>query len=58
MDDTPAEESLEFVRGSHLGPTYAGTAFDYSNETTPFTRESGYDRIPDIEANRDAFAIV
>ena len=22
------EESLEFVRGSHLGPTFAGTVFD------------------------------
>ena len=30
LDDTPAEDSLEFVRGSHLGPVYAGTAFDYA----------------------------
>ena len=58
LEDTPAEESLEFVRGSHLGPTYAGTAFDYENETTPFTDEPGYEPIPDIEADRDAFDIV
>ena len=38
VDDTPADESLEFVRGSHVGPTYAGTAFDYDDETAPFAR--------------------
>ena len=58
LHDTPAEESLEFVRGSHLGPTYSGTAFDYDNETTPYTDQPGYAPIPDIEADRDAFDIV
>jgi ectoine hydroxylase-related dioxygenase (phytanoyl-CoA dioxygenase family) len=59
VDDTPAEESLEFVRGSHLGPTFAGTAFDYRDETTPFAAASdGFARIPDIEADRGAFDIV
>lgn len=58
LDDTPAAESLEFVRGSHLGPTYAGTAFDYNDETTPHTPLDVYDRIPDIEANRGDFDIV
>ena len=58
LDDTPAEESLEFVRGSHLGPTYAGTAFDYGDETTPYAHaRDGYDRIPDIEADREAHDI-
>ena len=59
LDDTPAEDSLEFVRGSHLGPVYAGTAFDYADETTPYASASeGYARIPDIEADRAAFDIV
>ncbi len=58
LEDTPADESLEFVRGSHLGPTYAGTAFDYHDETTPYTPLDVYDRIPDIEADRASFDIV
>lgn len=58
LDDTPADESLEFVRGSHLGPTYAGTAFDYEDETSPYAPLEVYDRIPDIEADRAAFDIV
>lgn len=53
---TPIEESLEFVRGSHLGPTYAGTMFDPDDETVPF--EPSRQRIPDIEADRDNFDIV
>lgn len=58
LDDTPAEESLEFVRGSHLGPTYAGTAFDYNDETTPYAhRDDHLPTIPDIEAERDAHDI-
>lgn len=58
LDDTPAEESLEFVRGSHLGPVYAGTAFDYDDETTPYAPNDHRERIPDIEANRDRYDIV
>lgn len=58
LDDTAAEESLEFVRGSHRGPTYAGTAFDYRDDTRPFTPGDTYPRIPDIEADRDAFDVV
>jgi ectoine hydroxylase-related dioxygenase (phytanoyl-CoA dioxygenase family) len=58
LDDTPAEESLEFVRGSHLGPTYAGTAFDYDDETTPFQPGDVYPRLPDIEADRSSFDII
>ena len=59
LDDTPAEESLEFVRGSHRGPTYAGATFDYNDETTPYSDPTeGRERIPDIQADRDAFDIV
>ena len=56
LDDTPIEESLEYVRGSHLGPTYAGTSFDPNDETVAF--QPGYQPIPDIEADRDSFDIV
>lgn len=59
LDDTPAEESLEFVRGSHLGPTHAGSAFDYRDDTAPYADPAeGRPRLPDIEADRDAFDIV
>lgn len=56
LDSIPAPESLEFVRGSHLGPLYAGTSFDANDETVPFYE--GMPRIPDIQADRDAFDIV
>ena len=59
LDPTPAEESLEFVRGSHLGPTYAGSAFDPDDDTRPYSDPSeGRPRIPDIQADRDGFDIV
>jgi ectoine hydroxylase-related dioxygenase (phytanoyl-CoA dioxygenase family) len=58
LDDTPAAESLEFVRGSHLGPTYAGTAFDPNDETRPYASLDTYERIPDIESDRSKFDIV
>jgi ectoine hydroxylase-related dioxygenase (phytanoyl-CoA dioxygenase family) len=57
LDDTPAEDSLEFVRGSHLGPVFAGTAFDYNDETTPYQPGDVYPRIPDIEGDRASFDI-
>ncbi len=57
LDDTPVAQSLEFVRGSHRGPTYAGSAFDYDDETTPFQPGDLYPRIPDIEADRASFDI-
>ena len=46
------------MRGSHRGPTYAGTAFDPDDETTPFQPGDTYPRIPDIEADRASFDIV
>jgi ectoine hydroxylase-related dioxygenase (phytanoyl-CoA dioxygenase family) len=58
LEDLPVEESLEFVRGSHRGPVYAGTAFDPDDETTPYLPGDAYERIPDIEADRDRYDIV
>ncbi len=58
LDPLEASESLEFVRGSHRGPVYAGTSFDAYDETVPYYPDSSLERIPDIEADRDAFDIV
>ena len=56
LDPVTADESLEFVKGSHLGPLYAGTSFDPNDETTPYFAD--WPRIPDIEADRASFDIV
>jgi ectoine hydroxylase-related dioxygenase (phytanoyl-CoA dioxygenase family) len=56
MDPVPRDQSLEFVKGSHKGPLYAGAGFDPHDETVPFYE--GMPRIPDIQADRDAFDIV
>jgi ectoine hydroxylase-related dioxygenase (phytanoyl-CoA dioxygenase family) len=56
LDRIPADQSLEFVRGSHRGPLFAGTSFDANDETAPFYAD--WPRIPDIEADRDSFDIV
>jgi ectoine hydroxylase-related dioxygenase (phytanoyl-CoA dioxygenase family) len=53
-----AHESLEFVRGSHKGPLYAGTSFDAYDETKPYYPEAEWPRLPDIEADRGAWDIV
>src|SRR5215213_9035053 len=58
LDPLTASESLEFVRGSHRGPLYAGTAFDPYDETTPYYAEADWPRLPDIEADRSAWDIL
>lgn len=58
LDDIPAEESLEFVRGSHRGPIYAGSAFDPDCDTTPFQPGEEWPTLPDIEADRARFDIL
>jgi len=49
--------SLEFVRGSHRGPLYDGSAFDDEDDTRPIYAH-GLPRLPDIEADRSSFDIV
>jgi ectoine hydroxylase-related dioxygenase (phytanoyl-CoA dioxygenase family) len=58
LDPLEARHSLEFVRGSHLGPLYGGTQLDKSpyDDTAPVYAE--LPRMPDIESERDAFDIV
>lgn len=58
LDALDADESLEFVRGSHVGPMYNTSAFDAADDTRPIDAAIELPRLPDIEADRDAFDIV
>jgi hypothetical protein len=51
-------DSLEFVRGSHLGPMYNTSKFDPSDETIPHDATLPYPNLPRIEAERDRFDII
>jgi ectoine hydroxylase-related dioxygenase (phytanoyl-CoA dioxygenase family) len=52
FDAIPAAHSLEFVRGSHRGPMYDGSAFDPKDDTAPIYGDGSLPRLPDIEADR------
>jgi ectoine hydroxylase-related dioxygenase (phytanoyl-CoA dioxygenase family) len=58
LDPLPAEHSLEFVRGSHLGTLYNGSAFAAHDDTAPLYKRSLLPRLPDIQAARDEFDIL
>ena len=58
LDPLPRKHSLEFVRGSHRGPLYNGSAFAAHDDTAPLYRDSLLPRLPDIQARRDEFDIV
>ena len=58
LDPLDAETSLEFVRGSHRGPMFNTSAFDSGDDTKPIIDDPAFPRLPDIEANRDAFDLV
>ena len=57
FDPVAQSQSLEFVRGSHRGPLYNGSAFDETDDTSPIYSH-GLPRLPDIEADRSAWDIV
>jgi ectoine hydroxylase-related dioxygenase (phytanoyl-CoA dioxygenase family) len=57
FDAVDAEHALEFVRGSHHGTLFDGSAFDPDDDTVPIY-DHGLPRLPDIESNRDAWDIV
>jgi ectoine hydroxylase-related dioxygenase (phytanoyl-CoA dioxygenase family) len=52
-----AEDSLEFVRGSHRLALYDGSRFDVDDDTLPIYGGQAYPRLPDIEADRGAYDI-
>jgi ectoine hydroxylase-related dioxygenase (phytanoyl-CoA dioxygenase family) len=58
FDALTAEQSLEFVRGSHLGELYNTSRFDLADETIPIQERSDQLRLPDIEADRAAWDII
>jgi ectoine hydroxylase-related dioxygenase (phytanoyl-CoA dioxygenase family) len=53
FDAVPRELSLEFVRGSHVGPMYDGSAFDPADDTKPIYGDGSLPRLPNIEAERE-----
>jgi ectoine hydroxylase-related dioxygenase (phytanoyl-CoA dioxygenase family) len=57
FDAVDAAHSLEFVRGSHRGPMYDGSAFDPKDDTAPIYGDGSLPRLPNIEANRSAWDI-
>jgi hypothetical protein len=58
LDALPKALSLEFVRGSHQGVLYNGSAFAAHDDTSPLYKHSRLPRLPDIQADRGAFDIL
>lgn len=59
LDPLSKEECLEYVAGSHLGTMYDGfSPADMAEDPTLPHYGQDLPRLPDIEANRDAFNIV
>ncbi|MFU8813991.1 MAG: phytanoyl-CoA dioxygenase family protein [Pseudomonadales bacterium] len=58
LDPLPKHHSLEFVRGSHHGVLYNGSAFSPRDDTARLYKNSPLPRLPDIQGNRGAFDIV
>lgn len=58
LDPLPREHCLEFVRGSHHGTLFNGSAFAADDDTKPLYKNSPLPRLPDIQSHRDQFDIV
>jgi len=58
LDPVRKADSLEFIRGSHLGPTYNGSIFDPDDDTAPLYAEDALPRLPDVEKDRGAWDIL
>ena len=58
LDALPKAHCLEFVRGSHRGELFNGSAFAAHDDTAPLYKHSKLPRLPDIQAGRDAFDIL
>lgn len=58
LDPLPKEHCLEFIRGSHKGVLYNGSMFAAHDDTAPLYKHSPLPRLPDIQANREAYDIL
>lgn len=58
LDPVSRDSTLEYCRGSHLGPLYNGTSFKPDDPTDPFYKTGNLPRLPDVEADRGAWDIV
>jgi hypothetical protein len=58
LDPLPKAHCLEFVRGSHKGTLYNGSAFAAADDTAPLYKQSRLPRLPDIQADRDGWDIL
>ncbi len=58
FDPLEAADSLEFIPGSHQGVLYNGSRFALDDDTAPLHQTDAAPRLPDIEADRDAYEIV
>ena len=58
FDAADTADSVEFVRGSHQGVLYNGSSFKLGDDTAPLHANASMPRLPDIEADRDAYDIV
>ncbi|MGE0621854.1 MAG: phytanoyl-CoA dioxygenase family protein [Pseudomonadales bacterium] len=59
LGDLPRSACLEFVRGSHRGVLYNGASYlDLEDDTHPLYPDSDMPRLPDIQADRDAWDIL
>lgn len=58
LDPLPKDYCLEFVRGSHRGELFNGSAFDARDDTAPLYKRSPLQRLPDIQADRAAYDIL
>jgi ectoine hydroxylase-related dioxygenase (phytanoyl-CoA dioxygenase family) len=58
LQDIAQENALEVIRGSHNQTLYNGSYFDPSDDTLPVYDEKEMPRLPDVEADREAWDIV
>jgi ectoine hydroxylase-related dioxygenase (phytanoyl-CoA dioxygenase family) len=58
LEGVSRASTLEYCRGSHLGPVYNGSSFKPGEPTDPFYKAGNLPRLPDIEADRSPWDIV
>lgn len=58
LDEIPAENQLELVRGSHRGPLHNASLWKEDDPVAGLYPEGRMPELPDIEADRSAFDIV